>query len=133
MYKLMSSVIANRLKSVLDKIVSNDQKGFISGRYIGENIWTIYGILFETKRQNIPGLMLSVDFQQAFDTGSWKFIEKILDYFNFGPSIKKVNKTVSNRCTVMHFAKWLTFRVCYFAKGAVGKGIQYNLIFLFSV
>ena len=85
----MSSVIANCLKSVLDKIISNDQKGFISGRFKGENIRTIYDILFETKQQNIPGLMVSVDFQQAFDTVSWKFIEKTLDYFNFGPSIKK--------------------------------------------
>ena len=88
-YKLMSSVIANRLKSVLDKLISNDQKGFISGRYIGENIRTIYDILFESKQQHIPGLLVSVDFQQAFDTVSWKFIEKVLDYFNFGPSIKK--------------------------------------------
>lgn len=88
-YKLMSSVISNRLKLVLDKLISNDQKGFISGRYIGENIRTIYDILFETKQQNIPGLLVSVDFQQAFDTVSWKFIEKTLDYFNFGPSIKK--------------------------------------------
>ena len=85
----MSSVIEKRLKSVLDKIISDDQKGFISGRYIGENIRTIYDILFETKQQNIPGLMLSIDFQQAVDTVSWKFIEKTLYYFNFGPSIKK--------------------------------------------
>ena len=84
----MSSVIANRLKSVLDKLIGNDQKGFISGRYIGENIRTIYDILFESKQQHIPGLLVSVDFQQAFDTVSWKFIEKVLDYFNFGPSIK---------------------------------------------
>ena len=73
-YKLMSSVIANRVKSVLDKVISNDQKGFIAGRYIGENIRTIYDILFETKKQEIPGLLVSVDFQQAFDTVSWKFI-----------------------------------------------------------
>ena len=58
----MSSVIANRLKSVLDKIISVNQKGFISGRYIGENIRTICDILFETKQQNIPGLMLSIDY-----------------------------------------------------------------------
>ena len=85
----MSSVIANRIKLVLDKIISNDQKGFISGRYIGENIRTIYDILFETKQQELLGLLVSVDFQQAFDTVSWKFIDKTLDYFNFGPSIKK--------------------------------------------
>ena len=88
-YKMMSSVIANRLKSVLDKVISNDQKGFISGRFIGENIRLIYDILFESKQQNIPGLLVSIDFQQAFDSISWKFIDKTLDYFNFGPSFQK--------------------------------------------
>ena len=43
----MLSVIANRLKSVLDNVISNDQKGFISGRC--EKIsWLIYDILFES-------------------------------------------------------------------------------------
>ena len=32
-------------------------------------------------------MILSVDFEKAFDTVSWKFIEKVLKYFNFGPSI----------------------------------------------
>ena len=39
------------------------------------------------KKQNIPGMILSIDFEKAFDTVSWKFIEKVLKYFNFGPSI----------------------------------------------
>ena len=34
----MSSAIANRLKKVLNKSIHQDQKGFITGRYIGENI-----------------------------------------------------------------------------------------------
>ena len=88
-YKLASSVIAARLKSVLHRIINQDQKGFISGRFIGENIRLIYDILFETKQQEIPGLILSIDFQQAFDSVSWKFIHKTLDYFNFGPSFKR--------------------------------------------
>ena len=37
-YKLASAVIANRIKTVLDKIICEEQKGFISGRFIGENI-----------------------------------------------------------------------------------------------
>ena len=32
-------------------------------------------------------MILSVDFEKAFDTVSWKFIEKVLNYFNFGLSI----------------------------------------------
>ena len=86
---MASTVIANRLKPVLQCIIHQDQKGFLSGRFIGENIRIIYDILFETKQQNIPGLSLSVDFQQAFDSVSWKFISKTLDYYNFGPSFKK--------------------------------------------
>ena len=35
------------------------------------------------------GLILSIDFQQAFDSVSWKFIHKILDNFNFGTSFKR--------------------------------------------
>ena len=84
---MMSSVIANRFKLVLDRIINKDRKGFTSGGYIGENI--SYDILFETNQQNMSGLLISIDFQQAFDTISWKFINKTLDYFNFGPSIRK--------------------------------------------
>ena len=58
-YKMASAVIANRIKTVLNKLIHEDQKGFLSGRYIGENIRIIYDVLFETQRQNIPGLILS--------------------------------------------------------------------------
>ena len=44
-------------------------------------------IYLKQKKQDIPGMILSVDFEKAFDTVSWKFIEKVLNYFNFGPSI----------------------------------------------
>ena len=63
---MMSSVIGNRLKSVYDTVISNDQKGFISGRLIGEIIRSIYDILFETKQQNIPGLLVSNRLSTSF-------------------------------------------------------------------
>lgn len=36
-YKLISACIANRLKQVLDYIINENQKGFLKGRFIGEN------------------------------------------------------------------------------------------------
>ena len=95
-YKLASSVIASCLKKVLHKLIHEDQKGFIAGRFIGENIRLIYDVLFETKQQQIPGLILSIDFKQAFGSVSWKFIYKTLDYFNFGPSFKRWIKLFQN-------------------------------------
>ena len=42
----------------------------------------------ESKKQIIPGLLLSIDLEKAFDTVSWKFISKVLEYFNFGRPVK---------------------------------------------
>ena len=84
---MASAAIANRLKLTLDNLIHENQKGFISGRFIGENIRLIYDVLFETKNRNLQGLILSIDFEKAFDTVSWKFIVKTLKYYNFGPSI----------------------------------------------
>jgi hypothetical protein len=57
-YKIASGVIANRFKTVLDKLIDFDQAGFFSGRYIGENIRLIYYILQYTEENEIPGLLL---------------------------------------------------------------------------
>ena len=73
---------------MLDNIINENQKGFIAGRFLGENIRLIFDVLFESKKQNIPGMLLSIDFEKAFDTVSWNFISDVLDYFNFGNSIK---------------------------------------------
>ena len=80
-YKIASGCIANRLKSVLPKLISSDQTGFISGRYIGENTRLIYDIMDHVDKEYIPGLLLIVDFEKAFDSISWEFIADVLDFF----------------------------------------------------
>ena len=69
----MSSCIAERLKAVLPSVINDDQTGFISGRYIGENIRILYDILYYTEKHKLPGMLLLVDFEKAFDSVSWNF------------------------------------------------------------
>jgi len=38
-----------------------------------------------TSKESIPGLMLFIDFQKAFDSVEWEFLFKWLKTFNFGP------------------------------------------------
>ena len=57
--------------------------------YIGENTRLIYDLLDYTEEKNIPGLLLFIDFEKAFDSVSWKFLDKALRFFNFGESIRK--------------------------------------------
>ncbi|MCG7891056.1 MAG: reverse transcriptase family protein, partial [Candidatus Thiodiazotropha endolucinida] len=84
-YKIASGTIANRLKSVLDTLIDKDQTGFLKGRYIGENTRLIYDVMNYTEQNNIPGLLLLIDFEKAFDSVSWVFIQKVLKFLNFGP------------------------------------------------
>ena len=88
-YKLASSCIAERIKTCLHSIINEQQRGFLEGRYIGENIRLMYDLLNYTENNKIPGLLLLIDFEKAFDSVSHDFILKILDLFNFGPSIQR--------------------------------------------
>jgi len=48
----------------------------------------LYDIIFETNKANIPGLVISIDFEKAFDSISINFIQKSLAAFGFGQSIQ---------------------------------------------
>ena len=88
-YKIASGCIANRLKQVLPRLIHENQKGFLKGRFIGENIRLLYDILLYTELNDIPGMLLMIDFEKAFDCISHKFLINVLDFFHFGPSLKK--------------------------------------------
>ena len=85
--------IANRIKTVIPKLINNDQTGFLKGRFIGENIRLIDSIIKYASENNIPGLLLFLDFEKAFDSLEWSFIERTLQYFGFGPSFTRWVKT----------------------------------------
>ena len=88
-YKILAKVLATRLQKVISQLVSPDQTGYIKGRYIDDNVRTMLDILELTNHQADPGIMVIIDFEKAFDTISWSFLYKTLDYFNFGPVFKK--------------------------------------------
>ena len=88
-YKLASGSTANRIKTVLDLIINIDQTGFIKGRSIVENIRVIYDIMNFTDEQHIPGLLLFIDFEKAFDSLAWNFLYKALEHLNFSESLRQ--------------------------------------------
>jgi hypothetical protein len=55
--------------------------------YIGDNIRLIYDMLQFTEENDIPGLLLLIDFEKAFYCISWDFLLSVLKFFNFGESI----------------------------------------------
>ena len=95
-YKIASGVIALRIKNTLQKLIHADQTGFIAGRYMGENTRLVYDVMHFTEENNIPGLLLLIDLEKAFDSVSWSFLYKVLDFFGFGNSMISWIKLFNN-------------------------------------
>ena len=87
-YTLASAAIANRIKPLLNYLIDSTQTGFLSGRDIAENTRLVY-IIHTTEKLNISGLLVSIDFQKAFDSISWEFIFKTLSYLGFGANFQR--------------------------------------------
>ena len=69
MYKIGSACIANIKKiKVLPTLIDGDQSDFISNRYIGDNIRLIYDLINYLNQKGLPGLLLCLDFEKAFDS-----------------------------------------------------------------
>jgi len=86
-YKIITGCIAKRIKKVLGTLISHEQTGFVPGRYIGENIFKLSSIIEFCKLEHIDGMLVQIDFEKAFDTIDWQFIEYTLEKFKFPPFI----------------------------------------------
>ena len=91
--KIASKVIANRMKKVLSRIIHHNQSGFVKNRFIGETARSILDIMQHTDTQKMPGLLLFIDFEKAFDSVDWDYLTTSLKAFNFGPEFIKWVKT----------------------------------------
>ncbi|KAL9665021.1 hypothetical protein QQ045_020430 [Rhodiola kirilowii] len=96
-YKVISSILAKRLKTVLPYLVEISQSVFIKGRNIADNVCLVQQLLSNYNRKNVSKrCMLKLDLSKAYDTVDWKFLEASLTLFGF-PS---------------RFVKWIMSCIC---------------------
>ena len=62
----------------MDTLIADSQTGFIQDRFIEEISRFIYDLMQYIVINKIPGLLMLIDFEKAFDSISWSFIYKVL-------------------------------------------------------
>ncbi|KAK4406073.1 hypothetical protein Sango_0613800 [Sesamum angolense] len=80
-YKIASKAITNRLKLILDTIISPSQAAFVPGRLITENVLLAFEVnhYLRTKRWGKKWHMaLKLDISKANDKVEWKLLQKVL-------------------------------------------------------
>ena len=88
-YKILAKVLANRIKTVLPYIISENQSGFMESRQISKTLRTTIDILQYGASKKITGYLLSIDFHKCFDKIEYQSILSSLDFFNFGPNYQR--------------------------------------------
>ena len=89
LYKIISGVIANRFKKVLPHVIGLSQKGFVDGRYMGEVTRLLYDTVHDAySNKGKKGLIMSIDFEKAFDSVSFSFMEKVIETAGFPDKLK---------------------------------------------
>ena len=88
-YKILSGVIAERMKKHLNLHISDCQKAFLKGRYIGECTRLLYDMIHELDAKQASGLLLLLDFEKCFDSLEWSFLDKTLAFFGYGQKFRK--------------------------------------------
>jgi hypothetical protein len=82
--KLVTKILANRLASNLNGLVSPNQSAFIKGRFIQDNFMLVQQTSRFLHQQNKASLLFKLDITKGFDVVSWPFLIEVLQQLGFG-------------------------------------------------
>jgi hypothetical protein len=82
-YKILTKVIANRLKALLPLIVPENQGGFVKGRHIADNIILVQEAIHSSVRRKEKGMVIKLDLANAFDRVRHEFLFEVMRKFGF--------------------------------------------------
>ncbi|CAM8914848.1 unnamed protein product [Rhodiola kirilowii] len=103
--KIISKAMANRLKRVLQQIISVNQSAFIPGRLISDNILLAHELMHFIKTRQVGGVeycSIKLDMKKAYDRVDWDFLEQM--QLKMGFPVEWVDK-------VMKCVKSVSYRV----------------------
>ncbi|OBZ80787.1 hypothetical protein A0J61_11163, partial [Choanephora cucurbitarum] len=83
----LTRILTQRLGSILAKIINTDQKGFLQGRFIGDNGLLVHLILQQSRFHKTEGVGLLLDQEKAYDRVYPLYLFKVMDKLAFPPAV----------------------------------------------
>jgi hypothetical protein len=88
-YKVISKCLINRLRPLLDSIISETQSAFVPGRLITDNAIIAFESFHKIqnhKNTNSSHCSYKMDLSKAYDHVNWSFLQKAMSRLGFWPT-----------------------------------------------
>jgi len=95
-YKIIAKLLANRIKPLLNKLISDSQGGFINGRHILDNVIQVQEAMHSINLRNEKGMLIKLDVANAFGRVKLSFLSQVLLSFRFDQEFVKLIQS----CTI---------------------------------
>lgn len=82
-YKIISKILANRLKPLVPSLISGEQSGYVEGRQILNNIIQAHEVVHSLTSKRQGRMIMQLDIAKAYDKVNWMYIKKVLIAFGF--------------------------------------------------
>jgi hypothetical protein len=83
-YKIVTKIIAKRIRPILSRSLSEEQLGFLKGRQILDAIGTAQECLHSIKSKKLQAIILKLDLKKAYDCINWDYLRLVLIQCGFG-------------------------------------------------
>lgn len=84
LYKIISKLLANRLKGIMPKFISSNQSAFVKDRLLMENLLLATELVKDYHKSEIsPRCAMKIDISKAFDSVQWPFLLATLEALGF--------------------------------------------------
>ncbi|GJY53800.1 RNA-directed DNA polymerase, eukaryota, reverse transcriptase zinc-binding domain protein [Tanacetum coccineum] len=82
-YKVIAKILANRLQQVVHSVISEVQTAYVEGRQIIDGPLIVNEVISWASKKKERLFILKVDFEKAFDSLDWKFLDHIMEQMGF--------------------------------------------------
>ncbi|GAU44755.1 hypothetical protein TSUD_246480 [Trifolium subterraneum] len=83
LYKILAKVLANRLRCVIGSVISDSQTAFVKDRQILEGILIANEAVDEARKYKKELLLFKVDFEKAYDSVDWGYLDDVMGRMSF--------------------------------------------------
>ena len=105
-YKIISKIIANRIKPILSFHIAKEKFAFLHHKHIREAFGMAQEALHSIKSKNLKATILKIDLAKAFDRVNWSYLHFILIQTGFPPT----------------FINWIMGCICHASFGILING-----------